>query len=251
MELFLGMPDVSAWTFLLLCLSSFVTAIIAIVFGAGGGIMLLIFMAFFFPPAVLVPMHTLVQLGIVGGRTAMMHRYVLRPSLLPFAIGAALGAFLGGQLFVSLPAAPLQTLIGSLIICVIWLPQYGKVGNIRGRFAVIGFIATFIGMFVSATASFIAPFVASSAEDRRTHVATLAGLTTLTHVLKLVSFSVLGISIISFWPLVLMMIVCGILGNYIGRLLLDKMSERRFRIIFKIFMTILALRLILNTVFSF
>jgi uncharacterized membrane protein YfcA len=244
MEAFWGIPDISAPMFAVLCFASFVTAIMAVVLGAGGGVMLLILMAFFFPPSLLVPLHTMVQLGVMGGRATLMHKDIMRPCLLPFVLGAGLGAFLGGRLFVSLSAVALQTIIGVLVICIIWAPHIGKVGNLRGRFAAVGFAATFLGVFVSVTGIFIAPFVASAAEDRRSHVATMAGLATLSHILKMIAFSAFGLSIASYWPLVLMMISCGVLGNYVGSQLLNKMSESKFRLIFKIFMTILALRLI-------
>ena len=59
----------------------------------------------FFPPAILIPIHTLVQLGVGASRVFLMWPYILRDTVLPFAIGAALGAAAGAQIFVTLPAA--------------------------------------------------------------------------------------------------------------------------------------------------
>ena len=58
------------------------------------------------------------------------------------------------------------------------------------------------------------------------------------------AFGVLGVSLSEYLPLILTMIFCAFFGNYIGRYFLNKMPERWFRIIFKLFMTALAIRLL-------
>ena len=60
---FLGTPDTSAWLFSGLVVASFFASYFSIVAGTAGGLMLLVLMASFYPPAVLIPMHTLIQLG--------------------------------------------------------------------------------------------------------------------------------------------------------------------------------------------
>src|SRR5262249_58939916 len=60
---FLGMPDVSPHVFLGLTAASLVTSFLGISTGAAGGLLLLALMASVLPPAVLLPIHTVVQLG--------------------------------------------------------------------------------------------------------------------------------------------------------------------------------------------
>ena len=54
------------------------------------------------------------------------------------------------------------------------MPKLGRIGAERGRFLALGFGATFLGVFVSATGTLVAPFVASAAPDRRQHAPELA-----------------------------------------------------------------------------
>src|ERR1700733_2034315 len=108
---FLGTPDTSAWLFVGLMLASFVTSYFSIVAGTAGGLLLLVVMASFYPPTVLVPMHTLVQLGGGVSRTFAMWDWVMKSTILPFTIGCIAGAVLGAQLFVNLPQALLMGIL--------------------------------------------------------------------------------------------------------------------------------------------
>ena len=51
------------------------------------------------------------------------------------------------------------------------MPKLGRFGAERGRFAILGFMTTFLGVFVNATGTSLAPSVAGSTPDRRIHVA--------------------------------------------------------------------------------
>jgi uncharacterized membrane protein YfcA len=243
-ESFLGVPATSEWLFAAFVGASVAAAWIGIVAGAAGGLILIGLLAMVYPPSVFVPIHTFVQLGNGAGRTAMMWRYVLRGTLLPFGIGAVIGAAAGAKIFVALPTAILQGLLGVFMLLVTWMPNMGRVGSEGRRFGVLGFVATFVGVFVSATGVLVAPFVASASPDRRNHVSTLAALMTLVHVCKLAAFSVLGFAMWPYAPLIVAMIAGALAGNWLGGITLDRMKERDFRLIFKLVLTALALRLV-------
>jgi uncharacterized membrane protein YfcA len=241
---FLGTPDVGPLLFAGLSVASFVTAFIGVYTGAAGGVMLLAVMAMVMPPATVIPVHTVVMLGTGATRTMVMWRHVMHGTLLPFIVGAVIGAVAGSQVFVALPVAGLYGILGGFILLVTWLPQLGRIGAERGRFAVLGFGTTFLGVFVSATGSLLAPFVASAATDRYNHVATMGALMAITHIAKLAAFGFIGFAIGSFIPLMAAMIAGGALGNWIGEAALHRTSERRFRLILQFVLTALALRLL-------
>jgi uncharacterized membrane protein YfcA len=241
---FLVAPDIGPLMFAGLAAASFATAFIGVFTGTAGGLILLAIMATVMPPAALIPVHTVVQLGSGVSRTLIMWRWVMRATLLPFMVGAALGAFIGAQAFVSMPQSATLGILAVFILVVTWLPKLGRMGAQNSRFAMVGFGATFLGVFVSATGTLVAPFVASAAADRRNQVATMGALMISVHVLKLVAFTFIGFSI---WPYSLLMgamIATGAAGNWLGEIALNYTSEQRFRMIFQIVLTILALRLL-------
>ena len=79
----------------------------------------------------------------------------------------------------------LLLILGVFMLIVTWMPKLGRIGGERGRFAVLGFFATFLGVFVSATGSLLAPFLASHTPNRYKMVATMGALMTITHIAKL------------------------------------------------------------------
>lgn len=241
---FLGIPDIDASIFFGLALASFCTAFFGMITGAGGGPILLALMAMVMPPAVLIPVHTVVQLGVGTSRTIFLRHYIMWPTVLPFLIGSVLGAAFAAPIFVNLPAAVLQMIVGGFILVVAWMPAFGRIGPEKSRFALLGFGATFLAMFVSSTGSLLAPFVASVAPDRRNYASTVAGLMSMAHIVKLVAFGAMGFAIGAYLPLMAAMVGTATLGNWLGRKVLFRMPEGRFRVILKILLTVLALRLI-------
>ncbi len=241
---FLGVPGVDELTFFGLTLAAGGTAFLGIVTGTAGGLLLLGIMALVFPPTVLIPVHTVVQLGAGSSRTLIMWRHVMRGILLPFLIGAVIGAVSGAQIFITLSTVALQGILGLFILVFTWLPKIARVGSERNRFAVVGFMATFLGMFVSATGTLIAPIIADSSPDRRNFVATFAAMMAIVHVCKLIAFGFLGVALAAHVPLMAAMIASATLGNWVGSKILARMPEQAFRSVFQVLMTILALRLI-------
>jgi uncharacterized membrane protein YfcA len=241
---FLGIPGMDGLVFGGLALASFCTAFFGMITGAGGGPILLALMAMVMPPAILIPVHTVVQLGVGSSRTIMLWRFILWPTVLPFLIGAVFGATLAAPIFVSLPSAILQGIVGLFILLVAWVPEFGRFGPERGRFAFLGFGMTFLAMFVSSMGSLLAPFVATISPDRRNYASTTAALMSMSHVIKLVAFGIMGFAIGTYLPLMAAMVATAALGNWLARKVLFRMKEELFRTILKLLLSALALRLL-------
>jgi hypothetical protein len=88
--------------FLGLTAASLVTSFLGISTGAAGGLLLLALMASVLPPAVLLPIHTVVQLGSGITRTLMMWRHVMRGTLAALYHRRDHRAAAGAKIFVAL-----------------------------------------------------------------------------------------------------------------------------------------------------
>jgi uncharacterized membrane protein YfcA len=241
---FLGVPGVDALVFAGLSLTSLCTAFIAGVTGAAGGLLLLGILALVFPPAILIPVHTVVLIGDNISRVAILWRHVAWGAVPPFLIGAALGAAAGGKIFVALPTATLQLLLGVCILVFTWMPKIAGTGSPGARFGLVGFIATFIGIFVSATGALVAPFVAAAYPDRRQVISTFSVVMAVVHLSKLAAFGLLGVTLAPYLPLMAAMVGTALLGNLAASRVLNRVPERRFRMVFRVVMTALALRVL-------
>lgn len=234
-------PGMAPPVMMLLLLASFAGSFITVAFGIGGGAALLAIMAALVPPAVLIPVHGIIQAGSNFGRAALTFGHVHRPGLLAFALGTLAGAGLGGVVVVGLPPAVVQIGVGGFILWSIFLrpPQ-----TIRDWPLTIGAVSSFLTMFFGATGVFVATYTKSLALPRRAHVATHATLMTMQHAIKTVTFALLGVAIGPWVPFTLAMIAAGFAGTVTGRQVLERIDDRRFKRILDVILVLLALRLV-------
>ena len=55
----------------------------------------------------------------------------MRPAVLPFMIGAMIGAAAGARVFVALTTVWLEFILGAFILLVTWMPKLGRFGAER------------------------------------------------------------------------------------------------------------------------
>ena len=114
----------------LLVSASLVTSFISAAFGIGGGFTLIAFLALILPPAALIPIHGIVQLGSNAGRVGIMLKQVVWRPVMPFVIGTVTGASLGALLVVQLPPWAVQLALGIFIIWAV----FAKLPPIQQRY---------------------------------------------------------------------------------------------------------------------
>jgi uncharacterized membrane protein YfcA len=241
-----GLSLLTAW---LLVAFSFATSFITAAFGIGGGVLMLGVIATVLPPAAVIPVHGLVQLGSNAGRTILMLKDVARALAWPFLIGSTLGAALGALVVVELPTALWQTALGLFILWSAW----GRMPAFRGRGALVvtGFVSTFLSMFFGATGPFIAGMLKTLRLDRLVHVATHAACMTAQHLLKVLAFGAVGFAFADYAPLVASMIVSGFVGTWVGRRVLAGRENARFHLVLSVILSLLALRLVWSGLAAF
>lgn len=240
--LYLGI-GLDAAEFIILCGVSFLGSFITVALGIGGGILVLAIMAQILPPAVLIPVHGVVQVGSNAGRLALMWREVLRNIIPYFLIGTILGAALGAKLVISLPTGILQLVLAIFILYAVWVPKFRSSAPGKNTFFAVGFGASLATMFVGATGVLVSTFVSAACPERQQYVATHAALMTLQHSLKVIAFGALGFAFGPYVPLLVALIIFGYMGTWIGKHVLLRVPEKAFRIGLKIILTLLAGRL--------
>ncbi len=247
-ELLTQGTNLSPWTFLGLCAISFIGSFIAASLGLGGGALVLATIALALPPTVLIPVHGVVQLGSNLGRALLMARQVFYTVVPAFVVGTLIGAAVGAHVVLSLPQWVLLTLLAAFVLYATWAPRFRSSKPGRVKFLVVGAISTFITMFVGATGPLIAPFVSAACSERQQVVATHAMLMSIQHGSKVVAFSFIGFAFGPYVALLIGLLAFGLLGTYVGRMVLNRLPEQIFRIGLRIILTLLALRLLYDAV---
>lgn len=218
-----------------------ITALIGALFGVGGGTILLAALAILLPPLAVIPVHGVVQIGANTSRAALMFRHIRFETLLPFAIGTALGSAASGMLFVEIPPWSVQYLVAAFILWSVFgsVPRMGA-NHIVGAGAFSGFLTVLVG----ATGPFVSAFVKGMDLPRMSHVATHAAMMMIQHGLKIAVFGFLGFAYGQYIPMIVLMLVSGFVGTAIGRALLGRMGEHNFRPLLNAVLVLLALRLV-------
>lgn len=237
-------PDLSPWLAAALVALSFLTSFITASAGLGGGVIMLAAMASVLPAPAVIPAHGVIQLGSNLGRSVVLRRFVHWRVLGWFALGAIAGAAIGGALFVSLPAALLELVIGAFILYSVWGPKFGRRRIADRAYAAVGVATTFLTMFVGGTGPFVAAFVSPDRFGKEPTVATHGACMTVQHGLKVAVFGLFGFAFGPWIALLAAMIGAGFLGTLVGRAVLLRLPERAFRIAFRTVLTLLALRLL-------
>jgi uncharacterized membrane protein YfcA len=228
-----------------LLLASFLGSFITVALGIGGGALLLAVMASLMPPAALIPVHGVIQLGSNLSRVALLRQHIHWPPVSAFAIGSLIGVSMGGAVAVNLPPAMVQIGVG---LFVIWSVMFRPPPWLSRLPLATGVLSSFLTMFFGATGVFVANFSKSLSLSRQPHVATHATLMTLQHLLKVLAFGVLGVAFGPWVIFILAMIVAGFCGTLAGRLVLNRLSDRGFKLALDVILVLVSIRLIWNGV---
>ena len=227
-----------------LLVSSTITSMITASLGAGGGVLLLVLMASWMPPAAIIPVHGMIQLGSNVGRAALTWRHVDWRVIAAFLPGVMVGAALGAWLLVNLPAHIWQLTIALFVLYLCWGPALPKGAFGAPGVFVASALTSFVSLFVGATGPLVAAFIKQIHNDRFKTVATFATAMTLQHAPKALVFGAAGFIFFEWLPFIIAMIICGFAGTWLGLHVLKSLSNRKFTLIFNIVLTALAIRLL-------
>ena len=217
------------------------TSFISGVLGIGGGTILLAFMAVLIPPAALIPIHAVVQLGANSFRTLLLAKHVNVSVLLPFVSGSALGSIIGGGLLLQIPSWLMQFAIAGFIIWSV----FGKVPAIgRKHIVFAGGFSGFLTMLFGATGPFVSAFVKTLRLPRLEHIGTNSLMMTLQHALKIGVFGILGFKFGDYLLLIVALLVCVVAGTALGRVVLFRINQQSFVKVLNIVLIVLAARLL-------
>lgn len=236
--------DLSPANVILLLISSFAGSLMTASLGVGGGAFLIAVMAGVVPPLALIPVHGIAQLGSNGGRAWMTRRHASPRVVAFFALGSLLAALLAGFVLGRIETAWIPLLVGLFILALTWLPmpRFNHGTHPLGLFSG-GLLTTLATMLVGATGPLVSAWLGRSG-DRWAYTANFSSCMFVQHLLKILAFGLAGFVFLPWLPLLALMIVSGYLGTVFGLKVLGRLQDMHFKLLFRIVMTLLALRAI-------
>lgn len=232
---------------LVLILISFFTSMGTAVLGLGGGLILIACMPDLLPPVAIIPVHAIAQLASNFSRAAFDFRSIRWEYGLSFFLGSLLGGILAAQLALQINLDYIPLFIAAFILFNVWGGGIDIGRKLKGEFFTIGLIQTSLGMLVGATGPMGHSTLIRKQVEKDQLVVTSALFMTITHAIKIVMFMFLGFSFAQYWALSLGMAAAVIMGSYVGTHMRKRVPEKHFRSLLKVLLTLLALRMIYNT----
>lgn len=234
----------------ILALTAFFTATISGAMGFLGGTILLSVMAQVVSVQVLVPLHGAVQFWSNGSRVLFLLKHVNWKIFFQYSIGLVIGSFLAFKYLVSIDEGIYNLVLGIFIITVTLMPKPKKGIRFKGKWFTVGFVSSFMGLFMGAVGTFVGAMFLSEPFEKRVLVATQAMCQTLLHFSKIIVFTFIGFKLLDWWPLLALMIMTTTLGSMVGVRILEKVPQELFIKILKTLVVLLALKLVYNGVMN-
>jgi uncharacterized membrane protein YfcA len=216
------------------------------ILGMGGGVLLIATMAAVLSPAVVVPVHGIVQLASNFTRTLRLVAHVKWRIAALYVPGLVIGVLLALQLYQDSDLSWFRPAIGAFVLAFLawdrWRPKQLQLP--MWVFFPAGIGAGFITLLVGAAGPFLAAFFLRDDLERREVIATKAFLQTFGHAMKIPAFLSLGFDYQGELGLIFPLLGCVVAGTFLGTWVLGRMPERAFRTAFRWVLGALALRLL-------
>lgn len=243
------------WEVVIVASAAGIGAVITGIAGLGGGILLLAVLLQFLEPTVAVPVHAVIQLASNGSRAVLLRSRVRWPVVARFAVLLLPAGFLGLWAVSAIPGGIGRAAIGIFALIAVWRPSLltrgsALLGNDDRAYVSLGAISGFLNIPLGATGPMIAPFFRDRLPDRTTMVGTFAATQVAGHLAKTVVFGADGFAFGTYAPVMAASIVSVTIGSWMGTRLLGKVSEQLFQRFFRITITVVALRLVVQAFFS-
>jgi uncharacterized membrane protein YfcA len=232
---------------MLLTTLSFFTALMTSLAGAGGGTVLLAAMLQFMNPAEAIPVHGVIQFSSNLTRTWLLRKFVNWSIVIRFTILLPIGVYIGLQIFQNMDSDNIKNIIGIFILLALTLQNLRFIKSFfvpYYAFYFIGLITGVLNILVGVIAPLLAVILKQSISEKKSIVGTLGYFGLIGNLLKIIGFSLIGFSFFEYIDTFLMIIPATLVGSRVGQLLLNKISNKIFMIIFQIILIGLAIRLL-------
>ena len=129
------------------------------------------------------------------------------------------------------------------MLVAIWLPAVSWRPRIRHPWAVVGFIHSFLSTLF-AYGALLHAVILHTGLGRRQIVGTMAVALTGMGVFKIAGYALNGFDYGPYLATIVLSIIAAFVGTWVGKLIIDRVSERTFRLVFRVLLTLTAIRLV-------
>ena len=202
------------------------------------------------PPASLIAVHGIIQASSNASRAFIAKHYINWHVLLPVSMGIILGAALIMPFVKIFNWQWMQGIIALYILWLTWgylVPKLGlpllKVKSRQPLFK-LGLLQGSLGMGLGATGPLGNALLLNLKLKKEAIIATNAAIMLLSHLVKIIFFTAMGVQLAKHAELLIYLSLAAIAGSYLGSFFRQRLPEKIFLPLFKLTLTLLALRML-------
>lgn len=170
--------------------------------GIAGGVMLIAIMPMYLPAAAVIPLHGLIQITSNVSRAVLGRQHIEWRIVRDYSIGAVLGALLGSRLVPLFAWDNLTVILGFSILLFTWMPKFRGTSSVPLRFGLLGLVQTTLALFIGVAGPLNMPFLLREELGRDRTVITHSVQMTAMHLLKVLTFELLGFAFAPYLQLI-------------------------------------------------
>lgn len=228
---------------IIITLGSFVASFVNAAFATGGVYVMLMASVAVLPISAAVPLQSAFAAGSLVARIYYFWTHINWRIVQVFVLGCLLGVYFGTGTFVALPDAAISIMLGFALLAFIWLPK-GKINvPVKHPFFFVGVVHSFLGAMFG-VGGVLQPVLLRTELVKLQITGTLAACLLTLDVMKVTGYVGFGFSYWTYVPHIIGATIAGFLGTWAGKHVTHRVSEELFRRVFRILVSLVALRLI-------
>lgn len=236
-------------TFGIIVAGSFLAALVNAAFSAGGALIILAVTSVVLPVSAIVPIHSTLLIGSTSMRTLLFWQDIEWKIAGPFLVGSVFAVAIGSRIYVELPDTFIATALSAVMLIAIWLPEVRWRPKLRHPWVVVGFVHSLLSTLF-AYGALLHAIILHTGLKKRAIVATMGASLTGMGLFKITGYALNGFDYVPYFQTIAFAIAAAFLGTWVGRMVIDKISEKLFRAVFRTLVTLTAVRLMYVGLFN-
>jgi len=239
-------PEIDV-TLLAIVLGSFFAAVSNAAFSSGGAMIVLAVTSTVLPVAAVVPIHSTLLIGSTASRAVVFREHVDWSVAGPFLVGSLVAVAIASRLYFALPEKMIAIAIASVMLVAIWLPAISWRPKLRHPWAIVGFVHSFLSTLF-AYGALLHAVILHTKLSRRQIVGTMAVALTGMSVFKITGYTLNGFDYRPYFLTIALAVLAAFAGTWVGKAIIDRISETTFRFVFRALVTLTAIRLLYTSI---
>lgn len=228
------------WAVVVVTLGSLIASFVNAAFATGGVYILLFSSSAVLPLSAAVPLQSAFAAASLIARVGLFWGHIDWRIVRMFFLGCLVGVGIGTWTFAALPEQVIALLLGVVLLLLIWMPRLPSL-PLKRPFILVGVVHSYLGSLFG-VGGVLQPLLLRTELRKMQLTGTLAAAMLSLDVLKAFGYSSFGFNYLDYVPHIIGATIAGFAGTWLGKRVTHHVSEALFRRVFRVLVSVVALR---------